>query len=103
MYRRLIKFDIVEFYPSISEELLNRSISFARSITTISDSVINIIHHSKKSLLFNKTSAWEKKGNNSLFDVKMGFYDVAEIFELFGLYLLNRLSAVIDRSSVGYI
>ena len=56
-----IKFDIVEFYPSISEEVLNRSISFARSITTISDSVINIIHLSKKSLLFDKTSAWVKK------------------------------------------
>ena len=40
-----IKFDIVEFDPSISEELLNRFISFARSITTISESVINIIYH----------------------------------------------------------
>ena len=71
---RFIKFDIAKFYSSISEELLNRSISFARSITTISDSVINIIHHSRKSLLFNKTSAWVKKGNNSLFDVTMGSY-----------------------------
>ena len=51
---RFIKFDIVEFYPSISEELLNRSISFARSITTINDSVI--IHHSRKSLLSTKHS-----------------------------------------------
>ena len=37
---------------------LNRSISFARSITTISDSVINIIHLSRKSFLFYKISAW---------------------------------------------
>ena len=44
---------------------LNRSISFARSITTISDSVINIIHLSRKSFLFYKISAWLKKGNNS--------------------------------------
>ena len=47
---RFTKFYIVEFYQSISEELLNRSNSFARSITTISDSVINIIHHSRKSI-----------------------------------------------------
>ena len=94
-------FDIVEFYPSISEELLNLSISFARSIITISHSDINIIHHSWKSLLFNKTSAWAKKGNNSFFDVGMGSYDEAEICELVRLYLLNQLGTVIDRSSVG--
>ena len=63
---RFIKFDIVEFYLSISEELLNCSISFARSVTTISDSVINLINHSKKSLPFDKRSAWVKKKNNSL-------------------------------------
>ena len=76
---RFVKFGIVEFYPSISEELLNRSISFARSITTISNSVINIIHHSRKSLLFDKTSVRVKKGNDSLFDVTMGSYDGGEI------------------------
>ena len=54
---RFIKFDIVKFYPSVLEELLNRSISFVRSITTIRDSVINIIDHSIKSLLFNKAFA----------------------------------------------
>ena len=98
---RFVKFDIVEFYPSLSEELLNHSISFARSITTISDSVINIIHHSRKSLLFDRTSVWVKNGNNPLFDDTMGSYDGAEICELVGLYLLNQLSTVIDKSSVG--
>ena len=83
---RFIKFDIVEFCPSISEELLNRfARSFARSITTISESVINIIHHSRKSLFLKRTSVMVKKGNNSLFDVTMGFYDGAEICELVGL------------------
>ena len=58
---RFIKFDIVEFYPSISEELPNRFISFARSITTISNTVINIIYHSRKYFLFDQTSTWERK------------------------------------------
>ena len=80
------------------KELLNRSISFARSITIISDS---LSYHSRKSLLFNTTSAWVQKGNNSLFDVTMGSYDGTEICELVGLYLLNILSTVIGRSSVG--
>ena len=31
----------------------------------------------------------------------MRYYDAAEICELVGLYLLNQLSTVIDKSSVG--
>ena len=33
----------------------------------------------------------------------MGSYDGAEICELVGLYLLNKLSTVIDRSSIGLL
>ena len=32
---KLIKFDIVEFYPSMSAKLLEKSINFARSIMEI--------------------------------------------------------------------
>ena len=42
-----------------------------------------------------------KKGNNSLFAFTMGSYDGVEICELVGIYLLNRLSTVIDKSGVG--
>ena len=38
---------------------------------------IDIIMHSRKSLLFDSNSAWIKK-NNSSFDVTMGSYDGAE-------------------------
>ena len=81
--------------------LLNSSISFARSITIISDSVINIIHLSRKYLLFDRTSVWVKKGNTSLFDVTIESYDGAQICEYVGLHLLNQLSTAIDKSSVG--
>ena len=36
-----------------------------------------------------------------MFDVTMRSYNAAEICELVGLYLLNQLSTVIDKSSVG--
>ena len=88
---RFIKFDICEFYPSISEELLDKAIAFARTITPITDSELNIIKHSRKSLLFSNTGTWIKK-NNELFDVTMGSFDGAEVCELVGLYLLNRLT-----------
>ena len=36
-----------------------------------------------------------------MFNVTMGFYDRAEICELVGLYLLNQLCNVIEKSGIG--
>ena len=58
---RFIKFNICDFYPSISESLLDRSIAFARTYTTVSESDIAIIKHARKSLLFSKSGEWVKK------------------------------------------
>ena len=82
--------DIVEFYPSISHQLLTNAISFAKTHSDIDDDTLNIIMHSRKSLLFCKDEAWVKK-NNPEFDVTMGAYDGAEVCELVGLFLLNKI------------
>ena len=58
---RLIKFDIAEFYSFISIELLDRSISFAKSLFDIEGNIINKIDHARKSLLFDDSGAWVKK------------------------------------------
>ena len=63
--------------------------------------VINITHHSRKSLLFDKIFSWAKKWSNSYCDGTMGSYDGAKICELVVLYLLNRVSTAIDKSNVG--
>ena len=76
-----MKFDIVDFYPSISEKLLQKTITYAKTIVYIEDSVIDIIKHSRKSLLFEKSSTWVKKG------------------ELVGLYLLQKLIKRIGKES----
>ena len=47
-----IIFDIESFYPSISPELFNKSIDFAKSIHNISDNDLNIIINARKTLLF---------------------------------------------------
>ena len=44
--------DIKEFYPSISEETLNKAINFAEHYTSISQENIRIIKHCRKSKLF---------------------------------------------------
>ena len=94
---RFIKFDIVELYPSISEQLLDKSINHARTLTTIDDNVIAIIKHARKSLLFDKNNVCIKKGENTIFDITMGSFDGAEVCELVGLYLLEKLSALLIK------
>ena len=47
-----------EFYPSISEETLNKAINFAENHTSISQENIRIIKHSRKSLLFYNKEPW---------------------------------------------
>ena len=42
-----------------------------------------------------------EKGENALFDVTMGSHDGAEICELVGIYLLGKLSNIIDRNNIG--
>ena len=98
---RFIKFDIAEFYPSISEDLLKKAIEYAGNITTITEDVMNIIKHARKSLLLNSQDTWIKKGENPMFDVIMGSYDGAEICELVGLFLLSKLSNIINKTQIG--
>lgn len=84
---KFMKFDIVEFYPSISEDLLWKALKFAEQYTDVPQDTIDIIMHARNSLLFCDGKAWTKQGSN-LFDVTMGSFDGAEVCELVGLYLL---------------
>ena len=99
---RFIKFDICEYYQSISEQLLDRAITYARLHTNVSDSEIKIIKHARQSLLFCKSTEWVKKNSqNDLFDVTMGSFDGAELCELVGLYLLHKLHPLIGSQNTG--
>jgi len=44
---------------------------------------------------------WVKKGTNPNFGITMGSFDWAEICELVGLYLLEKLSAIVEKSNIG--
>ena len=84
-----ICFDIEEFYPSISQDLLNKALDFASDYDNITTDERNIIH-AKNSILIHKHLPWLKKGNTT-FDVTMGSYDGAETCELVGSFLLSQL------------
>ena len=55
----------------------------------------------KKTLLLHDGIPWVKRSGNEDFDMPMGSYDGAEVCELVGAFLLNNLSHVIDKTSVG--
>ena len=94
------KFDIENFYPSITEELLEKSLTYASNLVSISSKEKEIIFHSRKTFLFTEDSAWVKKAKNS-FDVTMGCYDGAEVSELVGLYILHQLEQLIPQDNIG--
>ena len=66
-----LSFDIVDFYPSITEELLDTVISWSKAITPISDDHVAVIKHARKSLLFHQDKTWVKINNETMFDVTM--------------------------------
>ncbi|PIK51687.1 hypothetical protein BSL78_11407 [Apostichopus japonicus] len=73
----------------------------AKDHTHISNQDVQIIMHSRKSLLFDNGTPWMKKGHNDLFDVTMGSYDGAEVCELVGLYILNTLAREYGKEYIG--
>ena len=50
----IIKFDIREFHPSISESIIKKSILFAKEYHNIPNEDARIIDHCRKSLLFHE-------------------------------------------------
>ena len=62
----------------------------------LSDDDKAIIHHARKSLLFNDQQTWIKT-----VDVTMGVYDGAEVCELVGNYLLYEPSKLYEKKDIG--
>ena len=67
----------------------------------IEGNLISTINHARRSLLFHDSGAWVKKDGNPLFDVTMGSFDDAEVCELVGFYLLNKIKHLLGSNNVG--
>ena len=92
-----MQFDINEFYPSISEELLRNSIRFAKNYTTIEqeEEEEELIMACRKSILFNDGRVWTNKEKN--FDVTMSAKDGIIYIEDANGPLLNRIEKALHR------
>ena len=95
-----IKFDIVSFYPSISQDLFNKALCWAKTYYNFSTQELDIIEIARKSFLFSKDTVWSKKNSHD-FDITMGSYDGAECCELVGLYILDKIKNTISYEYVG--
>ena len=89
-----VKFDVESFQPSISLNLFQQTIDFAREKVGIIDTDILIILQARKTLLFHEGDPWVQRSKNEDFDG-------AEVFELVVAFPLNKLSRVVDKGSVG--
>ena len=98
--RNFFIFDIKEFYPSITENLLKKTLTFAEAHTLLSDDNKAIIHHARKSILFNGQQTWIKRGCG-LVDFAMGAYDGAEVCELDRNYPLYGISKLYQKKKIG--
>ena len=89
---RLIKFDIVKFYPSITKKTLIKALEFAEDFLPITDKDTNLIIQSCKSVLTHNNKTWEKINSENQFNISMGSFNGAEICDLVGLFLLNEIN-----------
>ena len=55
-----MKFDIVEFYPSITENLLDNSVSYVQTLTMIPDDIVPLIKQAHPFSLLRETFGWKK-------------------------------------------
>ncbi len=97
-----IAFDVVDFYPSISIELLNAALDFALNYDDITEEEREIIIHAKTSCLYNSGDYWGKRTSSDLFDVTMGSFDGAESCELVGViyYILLQQNTEITSDYI---
>ena len=89
--KTFLQLDIVSYYPSTTEKLLDKALLFAQE--TLDENIptdhIQIIKNARKSILCSNNETWQRKDSD--FDVTMGAFDGAQLTDLVGLYLLNIL------------
>ena len=53
--------------------------------------------NARKTLLFHHEEPWMEKNREKEFDVPMGCHDGAEICELVGTFILNKISPIMQE------
>ena len=97
-----VVFATKSFYPTISIKLFGEAVSFAKLYYDYTSDEVDMIMHSRKIVLFWQDSTWVKKEDDGDLDIPMGCYDGAEICELVGICIQNKLCKLIIRKILDY-
>jgi hypothetical protein len=73
---------LIKKHPGTSRKVKN---------TVISEFYSKIVITSKETNLYTNENSWAKSGEKSKFDVLMGSFNDAEVCELIGLIMLNKI------------
>lgn len=82
---------LTSFIHLLQYNFLYKSIQFAKETKPTSEEYHDIIIQSIKTLPFDNQKPWIKRKGDEDFDVIMRCYDGAEVCELVGSHLLNKL------------
>ena len=80
------KFDVKDFYPSISRNTLLEALALAKNYCAISMDEVETVVHCCKSILIYNSCAWSKKDTGDGFDILQGSFYGVEVCELVGLF-----------------
>ena len=75
----LLQYSTLKVFACLFQQNFTEPISFGKLYYDFSSDELEIIMHSRKTLLFRQDSTWIKKEGNEDFDITMGCYDGAEI------------------------
>ena len=81
-----IKYDIKDFYPSITERTLDRALDLAKEYMVISLDKVEIIKHCCKTLLYYEDSVWIKKGRVEILTFQLEHMMVQKFVSSSGVY-----------------
>ena len=79
----------------------NKTVSRRKLYYDFTSDELEMIMHSRKTLLFWQGSTWVKKEGDEDSDIPMGCYDGAEKCELIGIYLQNKLCKLMKKKDFG--
>ena len=82
----------MDFYPSITDNLLIKTLKWAQIYHNIAVTEFDAIMHARRTILCDhKVNVWTKKNSKNQFNVSMGAIDGADICELAGLYIHTEI------------
>ena len=93
--RHFLSYDSISFYPNITKSILKKAFFWARSMMKITEADENLIFLARKSFLFINGQPWVKN-QDSNFDVTQGAFDGAEVAEFIGIFILHKLSSIMN-------